>query len=198
VVTTAALTGWLLSVMLSTQPPGTSTVPDARESAQQGRTRYAAIAKAIAEVSNDPRERPLYTGPYGRAKTAALLLAIAYHESNWRRDVDLGLGKQATRRYRCMMQIAFDKPKTPEGWTARDLVTNRELCFRRGLHILQRGQRFCGSRFVQHYASGNCKGGDKAVALRMRTYQGWLRKSPYAPVSPAARREPQRAPQRSR
>ena len=70
----------------------------------------------------------------------------------------------------------------PEGWTPRDLVTSRERCFRRGLHILQRGQRFCkkaGKRaFLNHYASGYCDRGRKAVAKRWRSFDELRRKYP--------------------
>src|SRR5262245_32288767 len=107
-----ALAAWVLSVMLSAVPPGKSRhSSEARESAEAGRTRYAQIARAIAEVTSDPKEEPLFDGPRGREKTAALLLAISYYESHWRRDVDLGIGPHAHGggRYHCMMQIAVDR-----------------------------------------------------------------------------------------
>jgi len=179
------LAAWLLSIMLSAAPPGRSRHPaEAVETAAQGKARYGAIARAIATVSLDPKEASLYGGPDGRAKTAALLLAISYHESHWRRHVDLGLGSRALGggRYWCMMQIAVDRGKTPEGWTGRQLVQSRDKCFRRGLHILQRGQRYCrnrgGTSFINHYASGYCDRGGKAVARRVRTQRRWLRERP--------------------
>jgi hypothetical protein len=183
-----ALAAWLLSVMMSAVPPGKSRAPDARETVEEGEARYRAIAQAIAEVSLDPKEEPLYTGERAREKTAALMLAVSYHESHWRRDVDLGIGPKARGgggRYHCLMQIGVPKGKTPEGWTPKQLVQSRERCFRRGLHILQRGRRHCRGRgahaFLNHYASGYCDRGRKAVSLRVRTLDRWLRERPFEP-----------------
>ncbi len=193
-MTIETLAAWILSVMMATVPPGRSTRPkEARETAAQGKIRYEAIANAIAKVSLDPKERPLYSGPQGREKTAALMLTISLHESHWRRDVDLGLGPKAHGggRYWCMMQIAVDSGKTPEGWTRKQLVQSRERCFRRGLHILQRGRKYCAKvkakdehAFVNHYASGYCDRGRKAVAKRIRTLRRLLKKHPLPAQKP--------------
>ena len=185
VVTVTTLSAWLLSMMLATVPPGTSRGEHARETAKQGKARYALIANAMAKVALDPKEQPLFKGKDARAMTALLMLTISLHESHWRRDVDLGLGKQARRKYSCMMQILVPKKKTPEGWTRRDLVTSREKCFRRGLHILQRAKRFCkdaGPRaFLNHYASGYCDRGRKPVAKRWRSFDKLRKKYPLPP-----------------
>lgn len=194
-MTVEALAAWLLGIMLATAPPGDPRCArTACESPEQGRARYAAIARAIARVSLDPKEKPLFDGKHGRAHTAALLLAISLHESHWRRDVDLGLGRyspRARRRYHCMMQIAVDRGKTPEGWTAAQLVQSRQRCFRAGLNILQRGRRLCdatGPRaFLNHYASGYCNRGRKAVTRRWATYHKMLRQHPL-PTEPKKRR----------
>ncbi len=190
--------------MLSASPPGRSRVVDeAIESAAQGKARYTAIARAIAKVSLDPKELPLFEGKQGRARTAALMLAISFHESTWRRDVDLGIGPRALGggRYWCMMQVAVDQGKTPEGWTGKQLVLSRERCFRRGLHILQRGKRYCrergGSSFINHYASGYCDRGGKAVARRLRTYRRWLKKHPIPKQTPRKQAPHKQAPRRS-
>lgn len=184
-MTVEALAVWLLSIMLSNVPPGHSRHPsEARETAEAGRARYHAIATALAKVALDPAEKPLFDGPDGRRRTATLMLAVARYESTWRRDVDLGLGPKARGggRYWCMMQIAVDKGHTPEGWTGKDLVRSRTKCFRRALHILQRGKRVCrrrgGTSFLNHYASGYCDRGRKAVAKRVRTYEKWWRDFP--------------------
>ena len=182
-MTVEVLTAWLLSIMLATVPPGRSRRPEeAVESAEAGRARYAAIARAMAEVSLDPAESPLFPGERGREMTALLLLTISLHESHWKRHVDLGLGPHARGgggRYHCMMQILVKNEKTPEGFTAEDLVKNRHACFRRGLHILQRARRFCddaGPRaFLNHYASGTCHRGARAAAKRWKTFDGLLR-----------------------
>src|SRR6185436_9297345 len=109
--TAEVLASWLLGVMVATVPPGRSRVPaEARESAEQGQARYAEIADAVARVALDPEERPVFGGKLGRERTAALMLALAFHESRWRRDVDLGLGTHG--RYHCLMQVAVDRGRT--------------------------------------------------------------------------------------
>jgi len=185
-MTVEALTAWLLAIMLSSVPPGHSRRPEAaRETAAQGKARYAAIAKAIAVVSLDPKERSLFEGKRGRLETAALMLAVSRYESTWRRDVDLGVGAPVAGRYWCMMQIAVPKGKTPEGWTGRDLVTSRERCFRRALHIMQRGQRYCtkhghpATAFLNQYASGHCDRAHKPVNKRLALWRKWLRERPF-------------------
>ena len=198
-MTVEGLAAWLLGIMLATAPPGSPRcAPTACETAAQGQQRYAAIARAIAEVSLDPKEKPLFDGKTTRARTAALMLAISLHESHWRRDVDLGIGRYwppARRRYHCLMQIAVDRGKTPEGWTAAQLVQSRQRCFRSGLHILQRGRRLCddvGPRaFLNHYASGYCDRGKKAVTRRWKTYGELLRKHPL-PAKPSKPRPARR------
>ncbi|MCA9619992.1 MAG: hypothetical protein KC731_13295 [Myxococcales bacterium] len=192
------LSAWLLSIMLASVPPGKSRQPvEARETAEAGAARYAAIAEAMARTTLDPDEAPLFDGPDGRAKTALLLLTISLHESHWKRNVDLGLGPLAQRgggRYHCMMQILVKNGKTPEGFTAADLVASRDKCFRRGLHILQRGRRHCrkenkgGPRaFLNHYASGYCDRGRKPVALRWKTFDRLLHDHPVPKPKPASK-----------
>lgn len=186
-MTVETLSAWLLSIMLTAVPPGKSRYPEeARESAAAGKARYGAIARAIAEVSLDDEEKPLFTGDDGRLKTALILLTISYHESHWRRHIDLGIGPRSRGgggMYHCMMQIAVPRGKTPEGWTADDLVASRDKCFRRGLHILQLGSRHCAAKygprsFLNLYASGRCDGGKKPVAKRWVTFDRWLTKHP--------------------
>jgi hypothetical protein len=178
-MTVEVLSAWLLSIMLTAVPPGRSRFPEeAKETAVAGKARYAAIARAMATVSLDPQESPLFEGEWAREKTALFLLTISMHESHWKRHVDLGLGPHARGgggRYHCMMQILVKKGHTPEGFTAQDLVDSREKCFRRGLHILQRGKHFCdgvGPRaFLNHYASGHCRRGGRAVRKRWKTFE---------------------------
>jgi hypothetical protein len=185
-MTVEALAAWMLAIMMTSVPPGKSRQPAAaRETAEEGKARYAAIARAIALVSLDEDEAPLFAGKNGRAETATLMLAMSRFESTWRRDVDLGIGPRsrgAGGKYWCLMQIAVPKGKTPEGWTGRDLVKSRDKCFRRALHILQRGKRVCkkhgGTSFVNHYASGQCTRAKKAVKKRVNLMHRWLKKHP--------------------
>ncbi len=182
-MTVEALAAWMLAIMLTSVPPGNSRSPkQARETAAQGRARYGQIAVALAKVVLDKDETPLFSGRRARLKTATLMLAMSRYESTWRRDVDLGIGPKARGgggRYWCLMQIGVPKGKTPEGWTGRDLVRSRDRCFRRALHILQRGKRVCrkhgGTSFVNHYASGHCTRAKKPVKKRVDLMKRWLR-----------------------
>lgn len=101
---------WLVSLLTAAAPPGRPQYePAAKESIVQTETRYQEIAEAIAQVAYDPQERPILS----RTFTAALLAALAYHESGFRRDVDLGIGRQRLARSGwndfgrswCMMQL---------------------------------------------------------------------------------------------
>ncbi len=192
--------------MLATVPPGGSRYPkEARETAAQGKARYAAIARAVAQVSLDPAESALFAGADGRAKTALLMLTVAKHESHWRRHIDLGLGPRSRGgggKYHCMMQIAVPKGKTPEGWTSEDLVKSRDKCFRRALHIMQGGKRYCSKKgfgprsFLNQYGSGRCDHGRKAVAIRWKTFDRLLAKhgpAPRPPKAPRKRKPPRQA-----
>lgn len=179
------LGAWLLSVMLSAVPPGKSRFPrEAIESAEAGRARYEAIAETVARVAFDEAEKPLYDGPRARERTAALLLALAYHESSFRRDVDYGVGPHAHGGgpYHCLLQIRV-VDRTPEGWTGRDLVTDREKCIRAGLHLLQRSRNHCKKQgpdaWLRLYASGHCTRGRVAVEKRLDTLARWLKKHPF-------------------
>jgi hypothetical protein len=177
-----ALATWLLGIMVASVAPGRARFPkEAVESEADGRVRYAALARGLADVTLDSAEQPLFDGPNGRARTAALLLALSYHESAWRRDVDLGLGGQAHPRYFCVMQVAV-RDRTPEGWTGADLVAERERCFRAALHILERSRGSCRDSgpdaWLRIYTSGHCHQGVRAADERFDTYRRWLSKFP--------------------
>jgi hypothetical protein len=184
----ASLASWLLAVMLTASPPGRSRAPaEARETAAEGRARYERIAKDLAEVALDPAEAPVFSGKNARERTAALMLALAHHESGFRRDVDLGLGRPSRGRYWCMMQVAVDRSlrggRTPEGWSGPDLVSDRSHCFRAGLHILQRASGRCSSAgpdaWLNLYTSGHCTRGRRASQDRLGTYRRWLGERPF-------------------
>ena len=185
-MTAEMLASWLLGVMLATAEPGRSRFPvEARETPEEGRTRYAAIARAIADVSLDPQEAPVFTGEHARERTAALLLSVAYHESGWRRDVDLGLGPHARGggRYHCIMQVAVDRGKHASGWTGAQLVESRQRCVRAALDVLQRAKGSCRAQgpdaWLRLYTSGQCTRGRKAAEARMHTARRWISAHPF-------------------
>ena len=176
-MTAEVLASWLLGVMVATVPPGRSRSPaEARESAEQGQARYAEIADVLARVALDPEEQPVFGGKLGRERTAALMLALAFHESRWRRDVDLGLGTHG--RYHCLMQVAVDRGRNIDGWTAKELVASRERCFRAGLHVLARAHGACKGQgpdaWLRIYTSGRCDRGREAAEQRLTTLRTWI------------------------
>ena len=186
------LSAWLVGVMLSSMPPGKfKSPPDAVEPEAETPVRYKALATALAEVVLDPEERSLYPGPDGRRHTAALMLSLAYHESGYRRDIDLGIGKKERpgRQYWCVMQIGVDG-KTAEGWTGPDLVADRHRCFRAALHKLQQTRGSCRAQgpdaWLRSYAAGDCSRGGKPAAQRIATFRRWLGIHPFPPPTPAA------------
>lgn len=67
------LSSWVLAAMTTLQPPSTTTPRIAAS--------YAETAEAVAQAAE---EAPLFDGPNGTRETAALLLGIALHESNFR------------------------------------------------------------------------------------------------------------------
>ena len=98
-------------------PTGPQYEPVAQEQVEQTIARYHQIAEAIATVAYDPDEEPVAT----RRFTAAMLAAISFHESRWRRDVDLGMGRTMLARTGwngggnawCMMQLQLGRRWLP-------------------------------------------------------------------------------------
>jgi hypothetical protein len=105
---------------------------------------------------------------------AALLLAVAYHESGFALDVDKGPCRKGTcdgGQAACMMQIHA----TPERRT--ELFKDRRECFRVGLSALRMSLRACRKnapedRFAQ-YASGSCMKGFKGSRELYRAWARW-------------------------
>lgn len=187
--------------MLLAMPPGRqSHIPEAKEDRDQGSERYEQIATAIASVAYDADEQPLFPGKRGREATAAMLLAVSYIESGWRRDIDTGEGRTRLARLYgtndrgnswCMMQIHLGKRGddsarvTARGWTGRELLEDREKCFRVGLDMLRLHMNQCRrlpqSEWLRSYVSGSCRHAGEESRVRMSTYNKWLRRAPKVP-----------------
>lgn len=159
---------WLVALMVLLSPPDRGAaagrfVPDARETTEERLERYRGIATAVAAVAFDPAEPAAFGGASGRHATATLLLGLSWMESGWRRDVDLGRGKEARGggMDSCLMQIRLGKGETTrEGWDWQELVGDREKCFRAGLRIVRRSMAACRELPLEHrlsaYATGSC------------------------------------------
>jgi hypothetical protein len=110
------LIAWIVSFMVAVAPPGRPTyIPEATETRDEAMTRYESIAQDIAEVVWDANEKPLFQGPNGRARTAALIMSVMLHESSFRKDVDTGIGKMARGdggKSWCLMQMNIGSGKT--------------------------------------------------------------------------------------
>jgi len=193
---------WLLEVMTLVASPDRAAnqkaFPGYEETVAERRGRYAEIAEAARDVAYDPEEKPAFGGKYGRARTAALMMAVAYHESGFMKDVDVGpcwrgRANTSTRcdsgRAACLMQIHVSDGQTAEGYTREELFADRKKCFRAGLHLLRRSMAACSHLPEKHklasYASGTCKGGLKDSESLMALYEKFatLRPIPKAEAS---------------
>jgi hypothetical protein len=189
---------------MTTQAPPTRPAyyPEAKETPAEATARYTEIAEAMRDVAYDPAEAPLFKGPDGRARTVNLIESIALHESQFRKDVDYGLGKSGVGdggTSWCMMQVKLGHMKdghtekriilTPDGgikfttdptqgYGGEDLVANRRACIRAGLHIVRLSFGACArSQTVAHwldaYASGTCDHGQRESEHRMGLAMNW-------------------------
>lgn len=180
---TNAITVWMLSLMTYLTPAdrgaATFRVEGWKETTEQREARYSAIASDLYEVLYDPTTVPVYSGPRGRAKTAALMLSIAHFESRFDPDADRGPCHGSKRcdsgRSACMMQVHIGNGRTAEGWTKEDLFADRKKCFAASLNIIKGSWRACpelgrdGTLSV--YASGKCNAvGDSRKKVRTASY----------------------------
>lgn len=187
----SATVAWILSAMVSWSPPDrVHTTPDAVETADSAQTRYEEIAKSLTQVAYAEGNTPIFSGSYGRARTAALMVSVAYHESGFRRDVDLGIGKAARGdggKSHCMMQINLGLNRVStvllenllgQPWSANDLVEDRTKCFQTGYAVLYKSFSACKSLPFEYrmaiYASGTCYNGHYDSAVRVRRAVRWF------------------------
>jgi hypothetical protein len=173
--------GWAVAFMLAVAPPG----PWRGEPREETVARYQAIAVDAVAVAYDPDTPPLFTGPGGRARTVALLLSVAFHESSFRKDVDLGVGPHArgdSGLSWCLMQIQVADGRTIEGFAGPDLVRDRKLCFTTGLAALRRSLLACRANPMAErlsaYTSGSCSRGAEQSRRRIESAMTWLSRHP--------------------
>lgn len=183
---------WLYALIISVASPERAATEDAfpgwGESVAERKARFRSIAEDVEAVVFDEDEPTIYRGPQGRAQTAALLLAVAYHESGFMPDVDLGpcyRGKNGkgsrcdSGKAACLMQLHADYGRTPDGHTLDELFKDRKVCLRSGLRLLRRSIGQCRSNPPEYrlaaYASGRCDRGLQAskdlfaIAVKLQT-----------------------------
>jgi hypothetical protein len=150
--------------------------------------RYESIAHDAVSVALEAGEAPLFDGPDGRAQTAVLMLSVASFESSFRKSVDEGVGRGDHGYSYCLMQIHVGDGHTREGWSGRQLVEDRKLCFRAALHILRASFGACRSLPVDDrlsaYASGRCFADALVSRSRIGRARRWW-ESHAPPPSPA-------------
>jgi hypothetical protein len=191
----SAVAEWLLGLMVAFAPPERAAkqehFPGWEETVDARRERYASIAADLYALAYDPETKPIFGGKKGRARTAALLLAVAYHESGFARDVDLGPcyrgkdGKGARCDHglsACLMQVRIGKGTTSEGWTQKELFEDRKKCFAAGLRLLRRSFSACKALPMKHrlnaYASGSCDKGHAGSERLMNMAEKFTTKLP--------------------
>src|ERR1700722_15641150 len=159
---------WLVAAMFAWTP---AREPD--------RARYTEIARDLAAVVYDPAEAPLYDGSDGRAKTALLLASIAAHESTFRKDVEDGRARGDGGTSWCFMQLHIGSGKTLEGGGGEDVTSDRQRCFRAGLHIARESFRMCKGfpvdEMLSAYASGQCGRSVESRAMVSRSVGFFVR-----------------------
>jgi hypothetical protein len=108
----------------------------------------------------DEDEPPLFKGPADREATAILLSAVAWHESGFRKDVDICKGVRSKGdKGRSVGLLQVMKGRNYEGHSALEICQDRRLAIRLGLHVLRRAKETChgGPRvWLQSYAAGGC------------------------------------------
>lgn len=160
------LAAYAFSVIVGVaSPPKMVKLSWVTETEAEMTARYDQASKDLATVVTDPAEEPIWPGPNGRLATARLLLAIAWHESGFMRDADVGPCDQKGARCDhgrsfCMAQIQVGTGKTAEGWTGQDLFQDRTKCFRAALHLVRKSFHACEAQpevyRLAAYASGMC------------------------------------------
>lgn len=147
------------------------------ESSAHVMTRYESIASDVASVALDEDESPLFDGPDARTETAVLMLAVASYESSFSRKVDEGIRRGDHGYSYCLMQIHIGPGATREGWSGRQLIEDRKLCFRAALHILQASFAACRRLPVDDrlsaYASGHCFADARISRSRVGRARSW-------------------------
>jgi hypothetical protein len=150
----------ILSIMIDLLHPRVQQRSYIREPLVDAELRYESIAEDISAVAMDENEPPLFKGPAGREATAILLSAVAWHESGFRKDVDICKGVRSKGDQGLsvgLLQVM--KGRNYEGHSALEICQDRRLAIRLGLHVLRRANETChgGPRvWLQSYAAGSC------------------------------------------
>lgn len=161
-------------------------VPNRDQVVAEEKARYEDFAASVAQVAYDPTVTPLYSGPQGRAKTAVVLLTLAWYESGFRKDVDTGVGPRSRGdggRSCTAWQFNIGNGRTREGHTCQEMYADRTLAVRSALATIRTSMSMCRSLAPEYrwsaYTAGHCEDGQEQSKSRVNTARRWLEK--YAP-----------------
>lgn len=125
------------------------------------------FAEAVATVLEE--EPALFRDDPTKAKTAALVVAIAFRESTFQLDAVGDKGRSV-----CAMQVYGGRS---------ELLADPEACVRAGVQILRESMRACREHPVAIYAAG--PGGCSSIkAQRISRDRMWLARTTLAKVAP--------------
>jgi hypothetical protein len=140
----AIVLAWMLALQPAAVTPWTDTYED--------------TAEAIAEVAT---EAPLYRGPRGELRTAALLTSIASFESRFDPAAAGDHGASV-----CLMQIGVSNLRAL-GVRRAELLESARACLRAGVRMIQASFYVCRARAPEdrlaHYAAGGLVCGEKGT-----------------------------------
>lgn len=157
----------IMAIMVQVAPPGRQAPAAAAETADEARTRYAAIALDIATVVQDEAPLPGMT----RQQTALVMAATSYAESGWRRDVDTG-AKRGPAGDCTIFQLHAG---VREGCPA--LLADRRKAAGVALRMMRQSFRACARNKPEHrlaaYASGTCGRGWRESKVRLDLARRW-------------------------
>src|ERR1044071_2674988 len=134
----------ILAIMIDLMHPSIQLRSYMQEPLADAQTPYESIADDISAVVMDESEPPLFTGPAGREATGVLLSAVAWHESAFRKDVDVCKGVRSKGdKGRSVGLLQVMAGPNYEGHSAREICDDRRLAIRLGLHVLRRAKEVC-------------------------------------------------------
>lgn len=166
-MTVSFLSEVIFALMLFVSPPEQfrTSEPDAQETVEARASRYVSISNALAEVViASEASAPIFN--------SSIVLAITWHESGWNRDVDEGIKRGDHGRSWCLGQINIGDGSI-YGFDGPSLVADHYACLYVSHRIAHASLRACRkdghANWLAQYASGSCKNGREASAIRMRT-----------------------------
>lgn len=160
----ALVLAWLVQVAPPDRFAQIPTYPEAVETAEERQERYQDIAADVAHVAAESAETEA-----GAVRAARLLVAIAWHESGFARDVDLG--PCAPRR---VAKGGCDSGRAKGLWQiqAYEVPTRRDgarLALRLARRSITACQKLPKEARLAAYAAGTCA----SKAGQMRSAELW-------------------------